>query len=252
MWNLKELKSCSDPRPSVFIKAHRQRNWFVSNLSAGGVWPLFYPTPVKDISFLSLFKVHVGEMWHQQRTHSISDRSEQDGSLFAAHLLAISSPEGLGNITSQQPRHARQTDAQSVPLCWQKAHCCVFFWLPCSGHSVMPLPGYINNEWLRFATRGEKNGPLCLAAKLLTCGAALADNNCDWGNNLADTHAWVRLKLKISGCGFQLSVIDAINRKLCYRGDGGRINKRFSQWASLMNKCTLDYRTVIWNVYAST
>lgn len=39
--------------PSDFIKAHRQRNWLLSNLSAGGVWPLFYPTLLKAKPSLS-------------------------------------------------------------------------------------------------------------------------------------------------------------------------------------------------------
>lgn len=113
-------------------------------------------------------------------------------------------------------------------------------------------------------TQAQKNGPLCLAAKLLTCSAALADNDCDAGRaqlprerpaacatsgmlcSSPDARARVRLKLKINRCGFPLSIIDEIDRKLCDWGGGvGRFHTRLNQWASLTNACSL-----VWKRYA--
>lgn len=108
-------------------------------------------------------------MWHQQLTHSISNRSKQDGLLFTACLLAINSPQGISNTTSKEILCRQQ---HKVSRCTDKAHWLVFFWLPCSGHSMMALPGYINKN-ASICHTAEKNGPLCLTVKLLTCSVAL-------------------------------------------------------------------------------
>lgn len=53
-WFCSSLKSIrAQVVPLDFLKAHRQRNWLLGNLSAGGVWPLFYPTLLKAKPSLS-------------------------------------------------------------------------------------------------------------------------------------------------------------------------------------------------------
>lgn len=174
-------------------------------------------------------------MWHQRPTPSISGRSGQD------HLLFCSSSFG-----HQQPRGPRQQNlptepdilggaaAQSVPLCWQKKSTvlCVF---------LTSMLGAFRDALFQdtfTATPAEKNGPLCLTAKLLTCGTTLTDNHGDAGVRDYERgrggegggatsgllHLWRVVALwngRFISVHFHRSRIDTINRQVC--GDVGRI-----------------------------